>query len=267
MSENNEFEDNPILDSVRARLWRKNKNWIAAIVGGVGSGKSWSALSIAEYIDRNFTVDNVFFSIKDFVTAIDENKIKKGSCAVIDEAGVQWGSRDFMRQHNRDMSYLFQVMRFLNFGLIMTTPSLYLIDKHGRDITHAVFKTKGISYETGVCKLEVKIIDFNPMTGKSYPKFPRIIVNGEKRKADIMEICKPGKELVRDYEKKKKEFATGLVREIRGRMDAQPKQRDIKKPAILADIVKGKLSTTDLAKKHDVSKRYVFDIKEMMKNK
>lgn len=224
--------NNPFLNYVRARLWRKNLNWIAGIVGGVGTSKSWSALTIADYIDDDFSADKVFLRIRDFVEAIEDGRIKRGSCCILDEAGIQWGSRDFMKQYNKNLSYLFQIMRFLNFAVIMTTPSINLIDKHGRDILHCVFRTRGIDYERGVATLEVKVIDFDPLEGKVYRKWPRIVKDGEIFKADLMEIDKPRKELREAYESKKKEFAMSLIREIKEKMN-EDKEKDNNEPNII----------------------------------
>ena len=222
---------NPILDSVRARLWRRNANWISAIVGGVGSGKSWSAISIADYVDNDFSIDKVFFRIADFVNAINEGKITKGSCCVLDEAGISWQARNFMRDENKQISQLFQIMRFLNFGVIMTVPSLYFVDKHGRDLLHAIMKTKTINYDQGYCELEYKLNDFNPILNKPYRKYPRIRCDdGKIRRVASIKVFKPDQSLINRYEEKKKIFAMKLIRDVEDRIRKKAEKSKPGKP-------------------------------------
>ena len=84
--------DDPVLNRVRQRLWRENKNWLAAIYGETGSGKSYTAITMAFYIDHGFSIDKVFFSCKDFIHALNQGLLKKGSCAILDEAGISFGN-------------------------------------------------------------------------------------------------------------------------------------------------------------------------------
>ena len=46
--------ENPLIRDVQKRLWKLNDNWLSIITGDTGSGKSWTALSLAEKIDPDF---------------------------------------------------------------------------------------------------------------------------------------------------------------------------------------------------------------------
>jgi len=218
---------NPILASIRARLWRRDQNWICAIVGQTGSGKSYSALRFAEIIDRNFNIDKVFFRIRDFISAVNEGGIKKGDCVVIDEAGIGWGSRSFMMQENKDMSALFQAVRFMNFGIILTVPSLHMVDKHGRDLLHSIGRTIIINRKESFVKLQYKMQEADAIIGhKVYRKYPRVRQpNGSLKRIPFLRVYKPSNKLIRHYEKKKKDFALELFAEINMRMGKEEERK------------------------------------------
>jgi len=258
---------NPILASVKSRLWRKNQNWICAIVGSTGSGKSYSAMRLAEIIDKDFNINKVFFRIRDFITAINKKEIKKGSCVVIDEAGIGWAARSFMEQENRDMSALFQAVRFMNFGIILTVPSLFMVDKHGRDLLHATGRTLGINRTEGYVKLQYKIQNIDALTGhKVYRKYPRVRQpNGQLKRITFIKVHKPSKKLIQNYEKRKRIFAEELFAEIDKRMGKKDEKdkRIVKKPDIEKDIKAG-MRPIDIARKRQVTKKYVQDIKAEM---
>lgn len=217
-----DYSINPILNTVRQRLWRLNKNWIAAFIGDPGSGKSFASLEVADYIEKGkFSIDRVFFKVRDLLKAVDDGEIKKGMAVILDEAGIAWKARAFMRQENQDMSDLFQVMRFMNFALIMTVPSLAFIDKHGRGLCKMVFRTKTINHEKRISTCEVFYITSNPLTGKVYPKWPRIMINGVRHKAAMMNIAHPRDELADEYEIRKKAYGREVVHEQRMKAEAR----------------------------------------------
>jgi len=49
------------------RINRRNQHYMAALVGPEGSGKSWTALKIAEVIDPTFDADRVMFDPHTFM--------------------------------------------------------------------------------------------------------------------------------------------------------------------------------------------------------
>ena len=53
------------------RINRYNKNWLCIVCGATGSGKSYTALKIAETVDPNFNIKKVVFTAKDFMNLIN----------------------------------------------------------------------------------------------------------------------------------------------------------------------------------------------------
>lgn len=216
-----EEERSNLLDMVRARLWLDNQSWNAAFLGSPGTGKSWSALSVAEYIDKNFSINKVFFTIKDFVTAMAEGRLKKGSAVMLDEIGVSWGSRAAMSINNKQMSYLTQIMRFKNIATLMTLPSLSMLDVHGRDLMNAVLETYRINKKERYCTVKYKTCHFNPTLAKVYRKKPRIMyADGRIVTVKYMRIYSPSMKLIRDYEKAKRIYANKLIDEIKNKLES-----------------------------------------------
>ncbi len=116
------------------RLWGENKNFIVIFVGETGSGKSYSALALAEMIDPNFDISKVVYTPEEFFEVLD--RVGKGEVVIFDEAGVGVPAREWQTIQNRLMSYVLQVFRYKNIGVIFTTPSSDFIDKHVKLLCH-----------------------------------------------------------------------------------------------------------------------------------
>ncbi|MDS0257732.1 hypothetical protein ApAK_08680 [Thermoplasmatales archaeon AK] len=79
--------DDPTRNSVWLLQWfqhriRKNRNVIALFVGDTGSGKSLSAIRLAERVDPSFGVDRVVFTVKDFLALVNSG-LSPGSVIVM----------------------------------------------------------------------------------------------------------------------------------------------------------------------------------------
>lgn len=119
-------------------------NAIVAVVGEPGSGKSSLALRIAEILrDRygfKFCIDNVYFNLLDFLNAVSE----KHSVHILDEAGVQLYSRNYMSEINKTINYVTQTFRFKNSVVIFTLPHLRFLDKTARTLITHIWRTEAV---------------------------------------------------------------------------------------------------------------------------
>jgi len=68
-----------IIDEVTRRIHRQNKNWLAIVCGETGGGKSYSALTIAEVIDPEFSIDRVVFSAEEFMALLNSGDCTPGT--------------------------------------------------------------------------------------------------------------------------------------------------------------------------------------------
>lgn len=130
------------------RCLKYDLNAIVIIVGEQGSGKSSLALRMGEMLREHglkFNIDSVYFDIKDFI----ENAGEERTVSILEEAGVQAYSRNFMTEVNKTLSYISQTVRFKNSVTIMTLPHLKLIDKNQRMLATHVWRTEAVILPDG----------------------------------------------------------------------------------------------------------------------
>ena len=199
---------------------RKNKNFIGIITGGTGSGKTYSAITLAEVLShRNqvpFTIKDIVFKPAEFMARINSGDLKKGSVLVFDEAGVGYSSREWWSISNKLINYLMQTFRHRNYIVIFTTPDLGFIDKSARKLLHCHLETQSIDYFKKVVIIKPLIGQPNQATGKVYWKYLRVPGEGRIVPQKIERICigLPSKELRDAYEEKKKAYTDELNKDI-----------------------------------------------------
>jgi len=204
------------IEKIRHRLLKKNKNWIAIIVGQTGSGKSLSAISLAAQIDSNFSIKRVVFNSRDFMRLLrapegSENYLEKGSCVVYDEAGVGAASRQWFSIQNKMLSFATQTFRARNVALILTVPDMNYVDSQIRGLIHTFIETIRINRAKRLCWCKWFWMQNNPKMGKIYYHSAR---TREGKKIRLIGIKKPGAALVHAYEEKKRLFCETLNEDI-----------------------------------------------------
>jgi adenylate kinase family enzyme len=230
------MEEEPIVVKyIKDRIHHRNKNFLMLFVGATGSGKSYSALRLAEMLDKDFNVDYCCFRALDFMNKINEltsnNESVSGKVVLWDEFGVEHSAREFMTISNRVINYFFQTSRHLNLIVIMTVPLLSFVDSATRKLCHAVAEMQGINTSKKMSSVKVKMIQTNVLTGKEYPKYLRYRKKNKLLVSKRMNFNLPSKELIEAYENKKKEFTARLNREIINRLlKVEEKEKKRAKP-------------------------------------
>ena len=168
------------------------------------SGKSTIALSLASLIDPSFDIRKVCFSGKEYVNIL--KTVKPCEAIVWDETGVGLGSRDAMTKVSKNLSKVFQTMRFKRNAIILTVPDLNMVDKTARTMIHVVIETKKIisSYGLAICR----ILSFNRDIFFDRPtaQYPVIRIGNELIKIKEFAVKKPDAQLMAQYEAKKEAF-------------------------------------------------------------
>ena len=127
-----------VLDTkVLVGLQKKDKDYVLAVDGKEGSGKSTFALQIAKYVDPTFNLKRIVFSPDDFRDAI--LNAKKGQAIVYDEAFTGFSSRSSLSPVNRVLVSLSMQMRQKNLFILIVLPTIFLLDKY-----MALFRTKAV---------------------------------------------------------------------------------------------------------------------------
>lgn len=153
---------------------KKGLNTIILIVGARGIGKSYLSLKLGETYDKRFSVDNVTFSIENFLIRVDVLRRQRWAWLVFDEIGLEVAARDFMSMVNKVMSYVAQSFRYTKINLVCVCPDPDMVDLHVRKLSDfwilvtnrghgRVFKTKMNPFRSGgyytplFCDINIKL--------------------------------------------------------------------------------------------------------------
>lgn len=193
----------------------RNKNFLCAITGETGSGKSYSAMYLGEQLDPNFSIKNVCFSVEEFMLRIEDEDVGKGSVLVLDEAGVAHSAHEWQRVENRVFNYLLQVFRHMNLIVFFTLPDMRFLAASSRRLIHSHIETISINPKKKLVKLKPLLIQIAQRTGKEYRKYLRVQLAGQGVKAlKRINVGMPSKELVKAYEARKNEYSKELRKSI-----------------------------------------------------
>jgi len=200
----------PLIHYIKKQI-KSNRNFVALVVGRVGTGKSWSCLKLASVLDPSFTEERVIFNLPDLLDIVHNGKVGKGEVIIFDEAGISVSNRNsYMNMFNKAMSHLLQTWRHRNHILFITVPSISFIDKGIRSMFDVMIETTNVVKRRNVVQCDLKMIQHNYQIGKTYYYNARM---GDGTTM-LLEIGKPDIKLIRKYEKKKTEFTSGLYEEL-----------------------------------------------------
>jgi len=269
------FEDvkheNPLVQHIQKRLWKQNKNWLGIITGQTGSGKSWSALSLAEKIDPDFDTSKVVLRPEKFLENVANREWGQGDVVIFDEAGAGMSAKAHMTKKNRIIDQVLQTFRRQNIAVIFTVPSKANVDKSVRRLLHTYIETKSIDYINEQNLLKWMKMDYNQKTDKIYYKYPRRkLENGAMEKLKTIRVSKPSQDLVDAYEKKRTRFQDMKNKEFYDEIKAQVEESKnssskSKKEKIMEEIEdQDDPSTKELAKKYDTDQSYVSQVKKQV---
>lgn len=181
------------------------------VCGATGTGKSFSAMTIAKLLDPSFDVKKrVVFTVENFMKLLNSGELKRGNVIVWDEAGVGIPAREWYTISNKAINYVLQTFRHMNLGVIFTTPSFDYIDKQTRLLFHIYIET--VKIDTHNQRVIVKVMEnqFNPAMGKEYKKY--YWVDGIKK--ERINIGKPTKDMIKNYEEIKMIFSKQLREDV-----------------------------------------------------
>ena len=192
-----------------------NKNFLCSITGQTGSGKSYSALRLAEVLDPNFSLDQVAFNPREFMKILQSGHLKSGSVVVFDEAGVGMSHREWQSVGNRLINFVLQTFRHKNYIVLFTTPHMGFIDASSRKLFHCHMETVGINKKDKVCRLKPLLLQINQRKGDVYFKYLRVLIPSQgvvplKR----ISVPLPSPALRKEYEEEKTAYTSALNQEI-----------------------------------------------------
>ena len=209
--------EHPFETWLRNRVQKRNKNFMGVFVNDTGSGKSYSALSLAEAVDPHFSVDRVALSAKEMVEILITQRLNKGSVVVLDEAGVNYSSQKWYEKEAKALNELFQTFRFMNVIVLMTLPNYNFLNAGQRRLTHFAFEMTSIDRKEKLAYALPKKFVLKPFKKESGMDFVYPLIrypNGRYYKVKHLAFRHPSPELTKAYEEKKAEWFGKLKKRI-----------------------------------------------------
>lgn len=201
---------NILIDHIKNRVIEQDQHQLIVVCGRPGGGKSSAAVRLAELLDPNFSSRNIVFEPDDFLNLLNDKNLKPGSVILWDEIGVELYSRNFFTEQNKKINHAFQTCRYKNFIIIVTTPSLKLLDTHTRGLMQIYIETRRIDYKNKKCKVKWMNITQNPRIDKTYFKYNRIVEDSTFYTVKDVNIKKPSYEIWRSYLRKATKYKDKL---------------------------------------------------------
>jgi len=131
-----------VLSRAWERLHEDNEHFMLCIVGEEGSGKSMTAIRIAQELDPNFTADRVIFDVEELLRRLRDEEYEEGQAFVLDEAGVSLGRRTWQDRAQVLANQALQLIRSHNLALIFTLPALGELDSQAVSRLQAYYEIK-----------------------------------------------------------------------------------------------------------------------------
>jgi len=196
-----------VLSRAWERLHEDNEHFMLCIVGEEGSGKSMTAIRIAEELDPNFTADRVIFDVEELLRRLRDEEYEEGQAFVLDEAGVSLGRRTWQDRAQVLANQALQLIRSHNLALIFTLPALGELDSQAVSRLQAYYEIKEKvpdEYVKGVWYY-IKTDRSDEGRGNYTPK-PRVRhANKPTERVDWLKFGPPEGEVVDEYLTKKEQ--------------------------------------------------------------
>lgn len=196
-----------LLRKIWDRVNLNNEHFMGVIVGREGSGKSHTAIRIANEVDPTFTTERVIFDVANLLKRLKNNEHDVGNFYVLDEAGVQLGRRTWQERSQVLANQALQLIRDHNLGLVFTLPRLGEFDSQSQGRLQAAFEITEKN-EGKFVRGKWKWFDPDRMdeTGKIYKKLPRRRIDGRVRRIKTIAFTPPDGGLIKPYEERKSKF-------------------------------------------------------------
>jgi hypothetical protein len=220
----NEDKKNSVIRYIGRRVLQENKNFLCALTGGTGEGKSWGAISIAEIYSKMFNIEfnpdiHIIHSLKQLLELLTEKdfdkKIKIGSVIVFEEIQVEGNARSWHTEANRALNRVVSTFRDKRLIVLFTTPVLKHIDNQSRMLFHGEFEVQGFNKQTKITTIRPRFLTpkHKTVSGDEFYRKCLLVkykVEGRERlmryKISNWEIPKASQDILERYEKKKEDF-------------------------------------------------------------
>jgi len=206
------------------RLIHSNKNILSAELGSTGSGKSYRDLRKAElwyqyHFNEEFPMKNICFGVANVMELLSRGNLRKGEVIIVEEAGVNLGSRDWQSRVSKMFNYVLQSFRSMNLALFMNLPYLSMLDSQARKLLHYYAESSSIDEENKINICKPFFLQVAQSSGKPYRHYPKVKMNGRNVKLKKFGWSMPSKYIVDAYEQKKREYLQKLTTDYSEKLD------------------------------------------------
>lgn len=273
---NNKYDFYKCLVEIARLRISNHKNFLLNICGQTGSGKSLSALYLAEEIQKVtlpevlFDVRQVVFSGTDFMRLIiGSNPLPKGSVIIWDEIGVGMNAKKAMSALNIALNNVFQVFRSRNYIFISTTPDHNFIDKSTRKLLHCFLEAQKIDYKSKTNQVLLNMLQFNTKLNKLY--YHNIKVKEEGKETIILPYIYtmlPSNDLLESYNKKKEAFNSRIYKNTINMLNKIENLSPLtEKQRIVYDLNQKGFSAEEVSKSIGKTKELVYKTLQLIEKK
>jgi ABC-type dipeptide/oligopeptide/nickel transport system ATPase component len=206
------------------RVRTQNNSTNIRLIGDTGSGKSWSALAIAEImaklLNKEITEKNIYFSISDVIRRIAKNPPRPGEIFFIDEQQVDSSATDYNTLRGKAYTTFFSTVRSKRYIIISTMPFADMIIKKVRRFFHVEIETLGVDSKKQVVRSKPRLLEYHKHKDFIYRKRltayykDKITKVWRQKKITIWDIPKPSNSLINLYEQMKAEFQQQTYKEL-----------------------------------------------------
>lgn len=175
-----------IIRYISNRTLNNNKNFICALTGPTGVGKSWCGVALAEDLKERNGVPfdphkQIVSSVKQILLLIKDreltHEIENGSPIVFEEPQVSANARNWHDESNKMLATLLSIFRSERLVVFFTTPFLEDIDKQSRKLFHAKFEVQSFDIKTKQTLLKPRFIEYSPYCPNPDGFYKRMLIN------------------------------------------------------------------------------------------
>ena len=200
-----------------SRLIKQNKNVISAELGATGSGKSYRDLRKVElwylyHFKKEFPTANICFGLPNVMQRLATGELQRGEILIVEEAGVNLGSRAWQTNISKMFNYILQSFRSMNIGIFLNLPYLSMLDSQARHLLHYYAESSGIDFDKKLNKCKPFFVQVAQSSGKIYRHYPKVKINNKTRKVKRFVFSMPSQYIVDAYEKKKENYLKEMIK-------------------------------------------------------
>lgn len=206
------------------RVKRRNNSTNIRFTGDTGSGKSWSALAMAEIMAEQLgyelTKDNIYFSISDIIEKVSKDDPKPGTIFFLDEQQVGASAKDYNTVKGEAYTAFMSTVRSKRYIFISTLPFADMTIKKVRRLFHVEIETQGINFSKQTVRTKPRMLDHSKTKDKVYRKRLVVVYKDPEtgitkaNKMDTWDIPKPSEKIIEIYETMKQQFQQTLYKSL-----------------------------------------------------